>query len=548
MARSNAAGMNGGWPPQRQPEHDPRGARPGQGQHPGQPGQAPGYAQPGYPDPQAGYDPQMGYHYPQQQPQGQPQHQQPQGQQQPAPAGSRQGLSSLDSLGQRHGNDFPSYQQPAQSPYGQPQQPQGYGQPGHQDPHAQQGVPPFRPAPASPFGNNQPVQPSPYEQWQQPQAQPHQQPHQPMQDPLGYDLGGYLPNGAQPADPHHQPQHGDWNQGHHGYGDPAMGEDPYQTAHHGYEPAHGGALEQAYGHDEAGEYEVEEPRRGSWALRIAGAVVVAIGLGYGLAQGYKLVAGSSPDGAPPIVKGDSAPSKIKPDDPGGREFAHQDSKILGRLGEGAPESGSLASDADAGGTRRVQTLVVGRDGQIAPPAAPEETGAVSIPGVTVVDGFGGGFPATSPSPTPPANSQPAQERKPVVIKPPKTEPVAVAAVSPPAVNKPPMPKKSTPAAVKRPAPAASSGASGGNGFVAVLASVPASGGSRLTALRKFADMQQQYGDVLRNKTPDVREANLGERGVYHRLLVGPPGSRSQASSVCSELKTAGYKDCWVTAY
>jgi len=143
----------------------------------------------------------------------------------------------------------------------------------------------------------------------------------------------------------------------------------------------------------------------------------------------------------------------------------------------------------------------------------------------------------------------SEARKPVVIKPPQSEPVEVAAVTPPVVNKPPMPKKSTtPAATKPSAPAPSSGSSGANGYVAVLASVPASGGSRLTALRKFADMQQQYGDVLRNKTPDVREANLGERGVYHRLLVGPPGSRAQASSLCSDLKSAGYTDCWVTAY
>ena len=61
-------------------------------------------------------------------------------------------------------------------------------------------------------------------------------------------------------------------------------------------------------------------------------------------------------------------------------------------------------------------------------------------------------------------------------------------------------------------------------------------------------MQQQYGSVLQNRTPDVREANLGQKGIYHRLLVGPPGSRAQASALCGELKAAGYKDCWVTAY
>ncbi len=91
-------------------------------------------------------------------------------------------------------------------------------------------------------------------------------------------------------------------------------------------------------------------------------------------------------------------------------------------------------------------------------------------------------------------------------------------------------------------------ATGANGYVVVLASVPASGSSRLDALRKFADMQQQYGPVLANKTPDVRETTLAGKGAYHRLLVGPPGSRSQASELCTQLKASGYKDCWVTAY
>jgi cell division septation protein DedD len=132
----------------------------------------------------------------------------------------------------------------------------------------------------------------------------------------------------------------------------------------------------------------------------------------------------------------------------------------------------------------------------------------------------------------------------MVIKPPASDskPVVVAKVTsapdtPPAAHN--APKKT--AAVTPPS-------SGANGYVVVLASVPASGDSRLSALRKFADMQQKYGAVLQSKTPDVQEANLGARGIYHRLLVGPPGSRSQASTLCSDLKAAGYKDCWVMAY
>jgi hypothetical protein len=96
------------------------------------------------------------------------------------------------------------------------------------------------------------------------------------------------------------------------------------------------------------------------------------------------------------------------------------------------------------------------------------------------------------------------------------------------------------------APVTSSGGTGG--FVAVLASVPRSASSRMDALKRFADMQQKYGSALAGKTPDVADANLGAKGNYHRLIVGPPGSREQASTVCSQLKSQGYNDCWVTSY
>jgi hypothetical protein len=85
---------------------------------------------------------------------------------------------------------------------------------------------------------------------------------------------------------------------------------------------------------------------------------------------------------------------------------------------------------------------------------------------------------------------------------------------------------------------------GTSGYVAVLSSQK----SRMDALKIFADMQQKYGDVLASKTPDVQEANLGEKGVWYRAVVGPPGSRDAATSLCSKLKTAGYNGCWVASY
>jgi hypothetical protein len=474
--------------------------------------QATGYPQGGYPQgypeqpANAGYDPQSAYHYPQ----GQP--------------GPHQGLGGLEAA--QPGAEYPGYPQPGYGhpQQGHPQQPRGYGAPG--------GAP----------GQG------------------------------GYDLGGYMPAGGsghpgEHADP--LQQHPEWAHPAH----PAYGDEGYQGSPLGYDQAHTGALEQAYGHEEGGEYEVEEPRRGSWLLRIAGAIVVAIGLGYGLAQGYKLMTQNAPDGATPVIKGDSEPAKTLPTDPGGKQFAHTDSKIMGRLGEGAPSSGAAAeasdSDLDASGARRVQTLVVGSDGTMTPPPAPDApvtTGTVAVPGLTVVDGFGGRFPGSGqpPAAEAPAAEAPAAETaaaetpqatpaaasSPIVVQPPASSPVPepeqkVANLTPPPAA---AAEETSPAPPTQTVGAAATSVTGANGYVAVLASVPASGGSRLAALKKFADMQEKYGSVLQNKTPDVQEANLGERGTYHRLLVGPPGSRAQASTLCSELKSAGYKDCWVTAY
>jgi hypothetical protein len=89
-------------------------------------------------------------------------------------------------------------------------------------------------------------------------------------------------------------------------------------------------------------------------------------------------------------------------------------------------------------------------------------------------------------------------------------------------------------------------ASTGLGYVAVLFTEKTS----MDALKKFADMQQKYTDVLVDKTPDVQEADLSDRGLgtQYRLVVGPPGSRNAASGVCAQLKSAGYSGCWVKEY
>jgi hypothetical protein len=564
MARSHGAMTSPGRPGQRRPaaEHDPRNGRP-QAPAPRYPQapQNPGYPPAAYPDPQnPGYDPQSAYHYPQQTPQYP----------QAAPGRPVTRQANPDPITQPGPADYGSF------PTTQP--PFGHGQQAH--PQQRNFGPIPAAAPQFPGPSEPRTVPPSYDQWGAPA---------PHQDPRGYDLGTYMPNGQPDLGAHRGApgqgafapdplqQQAEWvHAAQVPYGDAGMPEHQlYPGNQLGYDqPHHPGALEANHNHDEAGEYEYDEPRRGSWVLRIAGAIVVAVGLGYGLAQGYKMLLGSPSDATTPVVKGESEPVKTMPTDPGGKQFAHADSKVMGRLGDGAPASDETGSatpaDTDTSGTRKVQTVVVGRDGAIVPPSAPAESAppaesasppgqSVAVPGLTVIDGFGGRYPSNNNVTTAAVPPQKSTASKSVVVNPPAKHAKAKAAAPPPppaaeadaaTFDETSAPAAKAPAAAKKQVAAADPSASstGANGYVVVLASIPASGNSRLDALKRFADMQQKYGTVLANKTPEVQEANLGDKGMFNRLLVGPPGSRSQASQLCTELKASGYKDCWVTAY
>lgn len=466
----------------------------------------------------------------------------------------------------------PAPQPRAQQPYnGGYQQQLPHAQPAPV--YAQQNVP-YGVAPTY-AATNAPQQPA----WNQPQ------------DNRGFDLGTYMPN-TQPSHGGHDPAQPqtDW-----GIGGYQNGHDGYANADQtggelGFAQAQGGELDQGYEDDESQEYEVEEAPRGRRPMMIGAVLAAAIAIGGGLTYTYKSVLGGNAGGDPPIVKSAAAPSKVKPEDGGGKQFSHADSKIMGRLGDGSSGAGAsaaAASEVDANGTRKVSTLVVGRDGSIQPPSA-EPTGdaaaaSIAVPGMTVVDGLGPSRAPAAAATMASVNSPPSKVEQPAKVaaaeqpggrfvvspstSPAPQKPVTIAkstaTSAPPAVtasvepditsaapSPPAKPIKKAKAAAVVPAPTNSvaTTGNGANGFVAVLASVPRSDSSRMDALKRFADMQQKYASVLAGKTPDVAEANLGNKGAYHRLVVGPPGSREQASTVCTQLKTQGYGDCWVTSY
>ena len=82
---------------------------------------------------------------------------------------------------------------------------------------------------------------------------------------------------------------------------------------------------------------------------------------------------------------------------------------------------------------------------------------------------------------------------------------------------------------------------GGNGGYLVQVSSQRSEADAETAYRSI---QSKYSSVLGGQPHTVRRADLGDKGVYYRAMVGPFASREQAIQLCSSLKPAG-GDCVV---
>ena len=63
--------------------------------------------------------------------------------------------------------------------------------------------------------------------------------------------------------------------------------------------------------------------------------------------------------------------------------------------------------------------------------------------------------------------------------------------------------------------------------------------SEKEAQSSFRDLQAKYPNLLGSRTPTIRRADLGAKGIYYRTMVGPFASADEATELCSNLKAAG---------
>jgi hypothetical protein len=312
--------------------------------------------------------------------------------------------------------------------------------------------------------------------------------------------------------------------------------------------------------------------RGRSAFMVGSALLGAIALGGALAFAYKQSGGGLSGEQPPLVTADSRPVKELPDQPGGKEFPHKNKLIYDRLqngdepeserlvprqenvavpalppsADGAPapvattdfanpttqavggsEPVAVASVDDAspeGGPRKVRTMVVRPDGSMAaPPEAAAEAPAAAEAAPPAAASAAGAAPQAAAAATAPQAAEAAPQQ------------VAALPAPPPPEAKPKPAVQQTAAA----APAAAAATK----YVVQVGSKK----NQTDALASFADMQQKYPALLAKYRPMVQKADLGAKGVWYRLRIGPIVDKTAAAKLCSQLKSQGLPDCLVMA-
>ena len=78
---------------------------------------------------------------------------------------------------------------------------------------------------------------------------------------------------------------------------------------------------------------------------------------------------------------------------------------------------------------------------------------------------------------------------------------------------------------------------GGGGYLVQVSSQK----NEAEAQASYRVLQGKYPAVLGSRSPVIKRADLGDKGVYYRAMVGPFGSREEALQLCGNLETAGGK-------
>jgi SPOR domain len=296
------------------------------------------------------------------------------------------------------------------------------------------------------------------------------------------------------------------------------------------------------GYAEAGEEPVLKRRGGM--ITVAFVLALAV-LGTGAAFAYRTYVGSPRSGEPPIIKAETGPTKIVP------APADASTKVPDRLatGDGTEkivprEEAPVDVNANAQAAPRMVFPPLNQN------ANPPTVASVTPNSPPPVNAGNGTLPNNEPRRIRTLAVRGDQTDGAAAAKPAAAARAARNAAVPPAAananastaNAPlslsPQPTQPAPAArVATNTPAQTVPSGDGGGYLVQVSSQK----NESDAKSSYRVLQGKYPAVLGSRSPVIKRADLGDKGVYYRAMVGPFGSREEALQLCTSLETAGGK-------
>ena len=303
------------------------------------------------------------------------------------------------------------------------------------------------------------------------------------------------------------------------------------------------------GYDDGVEEDQGRKRRGGMMTVV---VVLALAVvGTGAAFAYRTYVGTPRSGEPPIIRADAGPTKIVPT-PADATAKLPDRMVSGDGAEKIVSREEAPVDVNARSGPRVVFPSLNTN------ANPPPASSVAPNAVPPASAGNGTLPSNEPRKIRTLSvkgDQPDTAATPVGAPPPAkpapaTRSVAAAANANASANTPMSlaPQGGQPAPVAEPRARVAATNPDANPEPAAPAPAAASGGylvqvssqrNEADAQASFRALQGKFPAVLGSHSLLIKRADLGDKGVYYRAMVGPFGSSDEASQFCGSLKTAG---------
>ena len=258
-----------------------------------------------------------------------------------------------------------------------------------------------------------------------------------------------------------------------------------------------------------GEAEAERPRARLLPMWILIAAVVIVGVAWAMSERYFRPVGDNK--SLPVIAADTTPVKVRPEEPGGVDVPDRDKYVYKSLTEEEPEAEQLLPPPEEPMERPPVEVVE----LTAPEAAEEEIEIVA---------------EDAQEPPPPAELAVASLKEPAEATKERAteiapEPVKQEATAPETPNAAPPPEPELTSAA--PQLSAASGS-----FLVQIGAAK----NEASANEDIARLAIKYPDILAGLSSAVIRVDLGDKGVWYRMRVGPFASRREASALCGQLK------------